>query len=103
MEKGLEALIGMAGLALVALAVFALYRRRQRQRVRRVENRVKDYLALRYGDLPNDLSIDCSEDVLWPVLVSFKDSRSGTRHRLQFGCWGSVSMLSLLSDKEDKC
>jgi hypothetical protein len=102
MERSLEALIGMAGVAFVALAVFALYRRQQRQRVRRVESRVKDYLVVRYGELPNDLSINCSDDALWPVLVSFDDAHTGRRHRLQFGCWGPVSTLSLLSEKEDE-
>jgi hypothetical protein len=102
MEKSLVALIGMAGVALAALGIFALYRWQQRKRVRRVKNGVKDYLVLRYGELPNDLNINCSDDALWPVLVSFDDSHTGRRHRLQFGCWGPVSTLSVLSEKEDE-
>jgi hypothetical protein len=32
---------------------------------------VKNYLCVRYGELPNPLSINCSDDPLWPVLVAF--------------------------------
>jgi hypothetical protein len=102
METSAQALVGMAGLALAALAAFALYRWRQRQRVRRVETWVKDYLVARYGVLPNDLNINCSDDTLWPVLVAFDGPRAGSRHSLQFACPGRPSTFSLLSEKEDR-
>jgi hypothetical protein len=95
----MEALIGMVGLAV--LAAFAVYRWRQHERVRRVERWVKDYLVTRDGQLPTNLLINCSDDLLWPVLVSFDGSPGGSRHYLQFGCGGPISTFSLLSEKED--
>jgi hypothetical protein len=101
MERNMAALIGMVGLAV--LAAFAVYRWRQRDRVRRVERWVKDYLVTRGGQLPTNLHINCSDDTLWPVLVSFDGlPGGGTRHYLQFGCEGPVATFSLLSEKEEK-
>src|SRR5262245_32683173 len=101
METSAQALVGMAALALAALAAFAVYRWRQRQRVRQVETWVKDYLVARYGVLPKDLHINCSDDTRWPVLVAFDGLRPGTRHSLQFACPGRPSTYSLLSEKEE--
>ena len=101
MRAGLEPLIGMAALVVVALAVFAVYRWRQRQRVRRVDGWVRDYLAGRYGKLPNGLNVNCSDDTLWPVLVAFGDPLTGARRRLRFDCAGPRSTFSLLSETED--
>jgi hypothetical protein len=103
MEKSTELLIGVATLALVALVAFALYRRRQRHRVRRVEGWVKDYLCARYGELPTRLSINCSDDHLWPVLVAFNAPRTGIRHRLQFTCGATHSTFELSAEKEETC
>ncbi len=102
MDNSVEALVLIAASALVALAAFALYRWQQRKRVRRVEGWVGGYLVARYGELPDHLNINCSDDRLWPVLVSFDSPRTETRHRLQFGCWGPPSTFSLLSEKEEK-
>ena len=102
METSAQALVGMAVLALAALATFAVYRWRQLKRVRQVETWVKDYLVVRYGELPNDLNINCSDDRLWPVLVGFDGPRTGSRHSLQFACPGQPSTFSLLSEKEEK-
>ena len=88
-------------MVLVALAAFASYRWQQRKRVRSVEGRVREYLVSRYGGLPDRLDINCSEDPLWPVLVSFDDPRTGTRSRLQFSCAGPASALCLLLEKEE--
>jgi hypothetical protein len=88
-------------LALVALAAFAFYRWHQRKRVSWVQGRVREYLVARYGVLPTHLDINCSEDPLWPVLVSFDSPRAGFRHTLQFSCSGSASTFSLLSEKEE--
>jgi len=98
MGKSVELMIGVAGSAAVTLAAFAVYRWRMRQRVRRVEWQVKDFLADRYGGLPDHLSINCSDDPLWPVLVGFDNARTGTQHRLQFACGGRRSTFSLLSE-----
>jgi hypothetical protein len=103
MERSTAVLIGMATLGLVALAAFAVYRRRQRHRVRRVEGWVKDYLCARYGELPNRLSINCSDDPLWPVLVAFDAPRTGIRHSLQFTCGATHSTFALLAGKVEKC
>jgi hypothetical protein len=100
MARSTEALIGMAALALAALAAFAVYRWRMRQRVLRVRAGVEGCLSDRYGGLPQNLTINCSDDPLWPVLVAFDDPRTGTRHRLQFACNGQPSAVSLLADSE---
>ena len=44
----------------------------------------------------------CSDDPLWPVLVTFTDPRTGLRQRLQFDYRGAGSPLALLSEKEDQ-
>jgi hypothetical protein len=91
----------MAVLGLVGLAAFAIYRWKQRRRVRRLEGCVRDYLAGRYGQVPRPLYVNCSDDALWPVLVSFDDPRTGSRHGLQFACWGPPPGISLLSETEE--
>ncbi len=101
MDRSVEALIGMAGLALLALAAFAVYRWRQRERVRRVEWWVKDYLVTRYGGVPQDLHIHCTDDQLWPVLVSFDGPEAGVRRRLSFHCAGSPAAFLLLSEQQE--
>ena len=103
MERSTELLIAVASLALVALAAFAVYRRRQRHRVRRVEGWVRDYLRARYGELPTRLSINCSDDPLWPVLVAFNAPGSGVRHNLRFTCGATHSTFALLGDKDEIC
>jgi hypothetical protein len=102
MEKSAEVLIGMAALGLTAAAAFVVYRWRQRKRLRWVEKWVKDYLCVRYGELPNPLSINCSDDPLWPVLVAFDTPRTGSRHSMQFTCGGRHSTCELLSEKEEE-
>lgn len=103
MEKNTELLIGMAVLGLAAVVVFVVYRWLEKKRVCRAEEWVKDYLCVRYGELPNPLSINCSDDLLWPVLVTFNTPRTGIRHSMQFAWKGKRSTLSLLSEKEDNC
>src|SRR5262249_29508685 len=66
MQDSVTVLIGMAALAALALAGFAIYRWRQRERARRVDRWVRDYLAARYGGVPDGLHINCSDDRLWP-------------------------------------
>ena len=94
MARSTEALIGMAALALTALTAFTVYRRRKRQRVLLVRAGVEGWLSDRYGGLPKDLTIDCSDGPLWPVLVTFDEPRTGTRRLLQFACNGQPSTVS---------
>jgi hypothetical protein len=101
MEKSAELMIGLAVVGLLAVAAFVVYRWRQKKRVRQIEEWVKDYLCDRYGPLPNSLSINCSDDPLWPVLVRFDTPRTGLRHRLQFSCPGTRSSFALVSDREE--
>ena len=102
MGNGVEVLIGVAALAILAVAAVALYRWRMRSRVRRINQWVKDYLLARYGALPNDLRINCSDDELWPVFVSFTDGKGGSRHDLEFSCPGAVSSFRLSAEDEEK-
>jgi hypothetical protein len=103
MENSAEVLIGMAALGISAAAAFVVYRWWQKKRIRRVEKWVKDYLCVRFGKLPNPLSINCSDDPLWPVLVAFDTPRTGIRHSMQFTCGGTHSTYELLSEKEEEC
>ena len=103
MGKSAEELIGMAALGFLAVAAFVVYRWRQRKRVCRIEEWVKDYLCVRYGELPNPLSINCSDDPLWPVLVAFDTPRTGIPHSMQFTCGGRHSTFALLSEKQEEC
>jgi hypothetical protein len=98
MENSAEVLIGMVALGLSAAAAFVVYRGWQKKRIRRVEKWVKDYLCLRYGELPKSLSINCSDDLLWPVLVAFDTPRTGIRHSMQFTRGGRHSTCQLLSE-----
>lgn len=100
MESSAVMLMEIAGLGLSAMAAFVVYRWWQKKRTRRIETWVKDYLCIRYGELPNPLSINCSDDPLWPVLVAFDTPRTGTRHSMQFTCGGRHSTYALLSEKE---
>jgi hypothetical protein len=102
MEKSTAILIGMAALGLTTVAAFAIHRWRQKKRRHQVGRWVKDYLCVRYGELPDRLSINCSDDSLWPVLVAFDAPRTGIRHNLQFTCDGTHSTFALLSEKEEK-
>jgi hypothetical protein len=102
MNSSAVAVIAMAAGAVAALGVFALYRWQQRKRVRRVGGWVRDYLSARYGELPNPLTINCSDDRLWPVLVGFDDPQTGARHRLQFACPGPHATFALLSEQVDQ-
>lgn len=87
--------------AVMALAALAFYKWWQRRRVLRVERWIKEYVSVQYGQLPDHLNINCSDDRLWPVLVTLENSRTGSRHSLQFACAGPESTFSLLSDREE--
>jgi hypothetical protein len=102
MNANAELWAGVAALLLASVAVFALYQWRQIRRVRQVETWVKEYLSLRFGETPNHLRINCSNDRLWPVLVDFNSPRTETRYDMQFTCPGPKSTLSLISEKESR-
>lgn len=99
MDAGTAALVVAA--AAGAAAAFAVYRWRLWRRARRVDAWVRDYLARRFGGAPGSLHIDCSDDELWPVLVTFDDPDTGARRRLRFVCPGPGFACSLVSDDVD--
>jgi len=90
--------MGIAVIIAVAVGFF-IYRSIQSARVTRVRSWVKDFLVGRYGNLPEELSIYCTDDQRWPVLVEFCLPHSPTRHRLQFMCSGITSKYRLVSEK----
>ncbi|HVS35776.1 MAG TPA: hypothetical protein VMS17_09350 [Gemmataceae bacterium] len=96
-----EVLVLSVTAVLTAVVAFALYKWLQRQRVSRITKWVKDYLFVRFGGTPNRLTINCSDDPLWPVLAAFDDPRTGVQHRLQFICAGPASTFLLLSELEE--
>ena len=65
-------LIVVTALAFTAIAALAAYRWRQRLRVRHVEEWITAYLRTRYGLAPGGVKINCSDDPLWPVLVTIR-------------------------------
>ncbi|MBI3863875.1 MAG: hypothetical protein HY290_18450 [Planctomycetia bacterium] len=93
-----EAVLGMMGIA-AALAAFAGYRWRQRLRVRGIKLWIREFLSSRYGALPDLLNINCSDDRLWPVQVTFDRRHPATRTSLQFSCGGRPATYALLSEK----
>jgi hypothetical protein len=102
METSTQVLIGIAVAIVASLGGFAVYKWRQRQRVRQVKKWLENYLIVRFGELPNPLNINCSDDPLWPVLVAFSSPRTGIRHKLQFSCQDPHRTCSLLSEVEEK-
>lgn len=100
MSNTFEVLMGIGALV-VAIVSFVVYRSVQRARVIRVKAWIKDFLSGRYGGLPEHLSINCTDDQRWPVLVEFSRPLSATRHRLQFMCSGDSSNYKLASEKEE--
>src|SRR5437899_1449737 len=83
------------GAALIAVVTVLVYRKGRRRRALRVETAARKYLSDRYGGPPNNLTINCSDDALWPVLVAFVHPKTGVRHRLQFGVCERDTSLSL--------
>jgi hypothetical protein len=102
MERHVQVLFMVGVVAIVGLAAFVYYRWRQRERVRGIKEWVGAYLLERFGGPLDQLSVNCSDDSLWPVLVGFDNPRTGLRHRLQFSCPGSRSTFSLLSQEQEK-
>lgn len=92
----------ICGAAVSAVAAFAVYRWQQRSRVRGVKTWINAFLAARYGSLPGDVHINCSDDRFWPVLVDFALPGSKNRHRMQFACPGPQSTYTLISEMEEQ-
>lgn len=101
MDMIAEFVVIIAVLLAAAVVALILYRRRCRERVWRVEAAVKEILRTRYGEVPPQLMIHCSDDELWPVLVSFVSPRTDRRHRLQFAFSVMGSSCSLTSEVEE--
>ena len=101
MDKQVEVLVGVAAAALVAVLAVVAYRRGRRRRALRVEAAARKYLSGRYGALPKNLTVNCSDDALWPVLVAFEHPQTGARHRLQFSVCERDASLSLDSETAD--
>jgi hypothetical protein len=99
MDKSTQVLLGMAVLAMVASALFAVYRWRQRERVRQVTAWVGEFLSSRDGNRPQGLTVNCSDDANWPILVGYDDPHNGKRHTAQFACGGRRSSLALISEQ----
>ena len=85
-------------LAIAAIGAFFVYRWRQRQRVLAMNVGIREYLCQRFGQLPDNLTINCSDDPLWPILVSFTTPPYDDKHHLQFMYSGPISTLALLSE-----
>lgn len=81
--------------------VLAAYQRRQRDRVHSVKKWVMDFLCGRYGKLPSQLHIHCSNDRLWPVLARFDLPGTVQRHSMQFECSGLSQTWSLISERDE--
>ena len=102
MNYSIEMMLTVGIVAVTALAGFASYRWQQRNRVRAVKLWVEKYLFVREGMPPLRLKINCSDDQLWPVLVSYDDTRTGNKHSMRFHCQGSQTEYALLSETISK-
>lgn len=100
MDRNVEMLLGIVAILVPAVVAIAVYRWRQRQRACHIAKEVKAFLLTRYGELPTNLNINCSDDRLWPVLVTFDRPGTDIRLLLQFAFPGHMSPASLLSEAE---
>lgn len=89
------------GFVILGAVVLAAYQRRQQNRVHSIELWVMDYLGGRYGKLPTELHILCSNDRLWPVLARFDMPGTALRHSMQFNCSGPCPTWSLTSERDE--
>lgn len=89
MHSNLAILI--AAVAVVTVIAFVLYRLKNAERIRAVKERVRDHLRKHYGEVPDELIVNCSDDERWPILVSFVEPRSHVVKRLQFKCSRSIA------------
>jgi hypothetical protein len=92
----------VAALAALGLTAFGYYRWTQHQRGLGVRAWVDRYLRDRFGNSLQRVSVHCSDDVLWPVLVGFDDAQTGMRHRLRFSCPGGPSSMRLASEESER-
>lgn len=90
------------GFVFLGAVVLAAYQRRQRDRVLSIELWVMDFLCDRYGKLPSQLHIHCSNDRLWPVLARFDRPDTGQRHSMLFECGGLSRTWSLVSERDEQ-
>jgi len=92
----------LAVLALLAIAAFGVYRWTQSRRVAGVNVWIRNFLLTRYGALPENLHIICTDEQLWPVLATFDRLSVGSRHMLHFSCSGDQSNYRLDSENEER-
>lgn len=97
-----ELTLAILGL-LAAIFAFTAYRWYCRRRSARITIWIKKFLSNRYGELPKELQIYCTDDERWPVLVAFDNPHPGNRRRLQFICSGAQSNYRLQSENVDEC
>lgn len=88
----------LVAVVLVAIAAFAGYRWYQAGRTARIKKWVRSFLSDRYGRVPHPLSIQCTDDTRWPILVGFRTDNNQIRHRLQFICPGARHTFALVSE-----
>jgi hypothetical protein len=91
--------IGVAVLTLAGLAGYALYRWRQRRRALLVGGWVRRHLGARFGAVPADLRINCSDDTSWPVLADFTNPQTGHRTQFQFSCLAARDTFTVVSER----
>jgi len=101
MHNSVEVLIGMAALAIIAMAAFVAFASWQKHRHQQIVKWVQSFLSVRYGALPGALHINCSNDRLWPVLVTFETPHTGIRHSMQFSCGGTESSYAIVSERDE--
>jgi hypothetical protein len=102
MDKHWPLALMLAALAAAALAAFTYYRWRQDRRTRGIKAWVAGYLRDRFGNSLEQVTINCSEDTTWPVLVGFDGVQTSTRHRLRFCCMGPPSAYRLESEESEQ-
>lgn len=90
------------GFLFLGAVVLAAYQRRQQNRIRDIEKWVMEFLSRRYGRLPSEMQIHCSNDRLWPVLARFDMPGSRLRHSMQFECGGACQTWSLISERDEQ-
>jgi|SRR6185312_845413 len=95
-----QLMLGMV--ALLAITAFGVYRWTQSRRVAGVNAWIRNFLSTRYGALPENLHIICTDDQLWPVLATFDRLSVGSRNMLHFSCSGDQSNYRLLSENEER-
>ena len=98
-----RSLVGfLIGLMLVGMVAFAAYRWMQGRRTVQINAWVRNFVMSRYGGIPENLHVNCTDDRRWPVIVTFDRNAAGSRHQLRFACAGVQSSFRLASETEER-